>query len=164
MEHSDRRALTVVRVLGVAVGLFFVAMAANKLVWLGDSSLLLSRFDRWLEQATGPAHWYLLHVARPGAPLFARVVPLAELAAGLALIAGVCPRGTSLLALLMVINFHVATGALFQWDFLRDGAGPPLLGALLALYVGSQPRGHAPEMPRTTVRGPNTMGIEARPV
>jgi hypothetical protein len=36
----------------------------------------------------------------------------------------------------MVLNFHVASGALFQYRFLTNGFGLPVLGGLLALAVG----------------------------
>jgi hypothetical protein len=41
-------------------------------------------------------------------------------------------------ALLMVLNFHFATSAFWSIDFLRDGTGFPLLGALLALAIAGK--------------------------
>jgi hypothetical protein len=33
----------------------------------------------------------------------------------------------------MILNFHLATGALFRWDFASDGQAFPVLGGLLAI-------------------------------
>ena len=37
----------------------------------------------------------------------------------------------------MVLNFHVASGALFRTDFVTNGYGLPVLGGLLALAIGA---------------------------
>ena len=63
-------------------------------------------------------------------------MPLAELAAGVALIADAWTRTAALLAFLMVLNFHVASGALFKYAFLTNGYGLPVLAATLGLAVG----------------------------
>jgi uncharacterized membrane protein YphA (DoxX/SURF4 family) len=124
------------RVLAIALGIFFLGMAANKVAWLMNSNLLLERFQRWAPMARPSVKWYLEHVCIPGAPIFARLVPLGELATAIALIVGVWPRVAATLALLMVLNFHFATSSFWAVDFLRDGTGPPVIGALLALAIG----------------------------
>jgi len=67
--------------------------------------------------------------------VFARLTVLGELGAGLALVAGFWTRLTAGLALVMVLNFHLATGAIFRFGFLTDASGLPLLGALAALAM-----------------------------
>jgi uncharacterized membrane protein YphA (DoxX/SURF4 family) len=124
------------RILALCVGVFFLAMAANKIAWLTNSDLLLERFQRWAPHARPWVRWYLEKIAIPGAPVFARVVPIAEFCTSMALIIGFWPRLAAALALLMVLNFHFATASFWATDFLRDGTGPPLLGALLALAIG----------------------------
>ena len=124
------------RILAFCVGVFFLAMAANKIAWLTNSGLLLARFERWAPHARPWVRWYLDTIAIPGAPLFARLVPIGELCTAVAFIVGFWPRLAAALALLMVLNFHFATASFWSWDFLRDGTGPPLIGALLALAVG----------------------------
>jgi hypothetical protein len=42
----------------------------------------------------------------------------------------------ALLGFLMVLNFHFASGALFQYRFLTNGYGLPVLGPLLGLAIG----------------------------
>lgn len=126
------------RLLAITVGLFFLGMGMNKIPWLADSDLLASRLVAWLPTATPYARWYLETIAIPGASVFARLVPLAELSAAAALILGIRIDVVSALAFVMVLNFHLATGAFSSWAFLRDGTGPPVLGALLALALAGR--------------------------
>src|SRR5687767_10647324 len=87
-RRSDAGPLAL-RLLAVLFGVFFLAMGLSKVEWLFDSALLAERFERWLPNSAPYARWYLEHIAIPGAPLFARLVPLGELCAGAALILGV---------------------------------------------------------------------------
>ena len=82
------------------------------------------------------ARWYLDTIAIPGAPVYARVVLLAELAAGAALVLGMLVRLAAALALVMVVNFHVASDVIFRYSYLTNAYGPPVLGGLLALAIG----------------------------
>ena len=124
------------RVLGIMLGIFFVGMCSTKIAWLTDSGILLQKLQTiFLPKAPPIVRWYLETVCIPGAPLFARLVPLGELAAGLALILGFWTRMAAIAALLMVLNFHFATSAFWSIDFLRDGTGLPVLGGLLALAL-----------------------------
>jgi uncharacterized membrane protein YphA (DoxX/SURF4 family) len=126
------------RLIAIATGIFFLAMGLNKLARIGHPDLLSHRFELWLPNAAPYARWYLQTIAIPAAPLLARVVPIAELCAALALIAGVGTNLVATAALVMVVNFHIATGAISSTDFLRDGTGPPLLGTLLALAIAGR--------------------------
>ena len=123
------------RLMAVMVGVFFLSMGLNKVAWLADSSILMHKFDIFLKGAPPATQWYIDTIAKPGVPVFARIVPIAELSTAAALILGFWVRLAAALALLMVLNFHVATGELFTREFLLDGAGLPLLGALLALAI-----------------------------
>ena len=80
--------------------------------------------------------WYLETVCLPGAGVFARVVLLGEAAAGTALVLGAYTRLAALVAMLMVLNFHFASGVIFQYAYLTNGYGLPVLGGLLALAIG----------------------------
>ena len=123
------------RLLALAIGVFFIFNGLDKLPWFLDSSLLSGRLDGWRASAHPASRWYLENVAGPGVPLFARVVPLAELAAGAALVVGFWTRLAATMALLMVMNFHVARGLFFSTEILTDGVGLPVLGSLLALSI-----------------------------
>ena len=133
--ESSELAPLALRVLALMLGTFFLAMGLNKVEWLTNSDLLAERFVRWLPNAAPHARWYLENIAIPGAPIFARLVPLGELGAAAALILGVHLRVVAPITLAMVLNFHFATGALSTWAFVRDGTGLPVLGALLALAI-----------------------------
>ena len=84
------------------------------------------------------SRWYLDTVAIPGAPVFARVVPIAELSAGAALILGFRVRLAAILTFLMVLNFHFASDLIFRYSYLINAYGLPILGGLLALAIGGR--------------------------
>jgi uncharacterized membrane protein YphA (DoxX/SURF4 family) len=124
------------RALSIIMGTFLVFMSIDKISWLTDDSVLAGRFREWLETAPAVSRWYLENVAIPGTPVFARLVPLAEMAAGAALVCGVKIRLAAALALLMVANFHFASDVLFHYSYLTNGYGLPVMGGLLALAIG----------------------------
>ena len=124
------------RVLSIVMGVFLIFMGLDKIGWLTDASILTRRLQEWRGVVRPFARWYLDTIAIPGAPVFARVVLLAELAAGTALILGFKVRVAAILALLMVINFHVASDVMFKYSYLTNGYGPPVLGGLLVLAMG----------------------------
>ena len=136
---SDSRAgVTGLRVLSLVMGLFLVLMGNGKTAWLSDTGLLLDELFRWRDLTSGISLWYLETVAIPGAPLFARFVPIAEMLAGAALIAGFRIHLTAALALGMILNFHFASGLIFTAGYLTNGYGPPVIGSLLALAIGGR--------------------------
>lgn len=120
------------------MGVFLVFMGLDKVEWFLDGGLLTQQLQEWRGQARPLARWYLEAIALPAAPVFARVVPAAELAAGAALILGVGVRPVAALALLMVVNFHIAADVMFKYEYLWNAYGPPVLGALAALAVGGR--------------------------
>jgi uncharacterized membrane protein YphA (DoxX/SURF4 family) len=127
------------RLLAMAIGVFFLGMFSSKLAWFADSNILLQKFQNiFLPKAPPIVRWYLETVCIPGTPLFARLVPLGELTAGLALIFGFWTRMAAIVAFLAVLNFHFATSAFWSVDFLRDGTGLPLLGGLLAIAISGR--------------------------
>jgi uncharacterized membrane protein YphA (DoxX/SURF4 family) len=123
------------RLLALAMGVFFIFNGLDKLPWFLDSNILAERLDGWQASAHPASRWYVENIAAPGVPLFARIVPLAELAAGAALVFGFWTRLAAAMALLMVANFHVARGLFFSTEILTDGVGLPVLGALLTLAI-----------------------------
>jgi uncharacterized membrane protein YphA (DoxX/SURF4 family) len=125
-------------VLRVCLGVFFLFEGIGKIPWLFNSGILAGRFHGWLSDPTlgATGRWYLEHVAIPGTAVFARLVPLGELTAGLALIVGFWTPLAAFLAFFMVMNIHVASGALFKYAFLTNGYGLPVVGATLGLAIG----------------------------
>jgi uncharacterized membrane protein YphA (DoxX/SURF4 family) len=124
------------RLLSLALGVFFLFMALDKIAWLGDPGLLTRQLHEWLRHAPAPSRWYLQTIAIPGAPVFARLVLAGEFAVGAALLCGFQVRVAALAGLLMVLNFHFAMGVLLRYSYLWNGYGPPVLGGLLALVIG----------------------------
>jgi uncharacterized membrane protein YphA (DoxX/SURF4 family) len=127
---------TGLRVLSLFLGVFFVFMGLHKLAWLTDGGVLTRQLTEWLATSPAASQWYLRTVAIPGAPVFAPLVVIGELATGAALLIGFKPRIAALVGLFMVLNFHFAMGVLLQYSYLWNGYGPPVLGGLLALVIG----------------------------
>ena len=123
------------RILAVMLGVFLIATSFTMIAWITDSGILLQKFQALLQNAPPSVRWYLETVCIPGAPIFARLVPVGEFCAGLALIVGFWTRMAAIAALLMVLNYHFATSAFWSFDFLRDGTGLPVLGGLLAIAI-----------------------------
>ena len=96
--------------------------------------------QEWRESAPPMARWYLDTIALPGAPVFARLVLVGELAAGAALVCGIKVRLAATVSLLMVLNFHFASDVLFHYSYLTNAYGLPVLGGLLALAIGGGTR------------------------
>lgn len=124
------------RVLSLALGTFLLFMGLDKLDWFVDDGFLTRRLQEWRGIARPAARWYLDTIAIPGAPIFARLVPLAELSTASALILGVYVRGAAALAMVMILNFHFAADIIFRYDYLINAYGLPILGGLLALALG----------------------------
>jgi uncharacterized membrane protein YphA (DoxX/SURF4 family) len=130
---AEARGLAVLRIL---IGVFFIAEGLSKINWLFDTGPLSRELSGYLTHAPTWSRWYLEHFAIPGTPLFARLVMLGEFGAGIALVCGFWTRLVAFLALAMVLNFHVASGAIFKLSFLRNGYGLPVVGSLAALAIG----------------------------
>ena len=124
------------RALSLVLGTFLLFMGLGKLSWLTDSGFLLGELRQWRDDAPAASRWYLEMVAIPGAPLFARLVLIGELTAGAALVCGFRVRLGATAALLMVLNFHFASGIIFTNGYLTNGYGLPVVGGLLALAIG----------------------------
>jgi uncharacterized membrane protein YphA (DoxX/SURF4 family) len=125
------------RVMAFMLGLFFLFNGLDKLTWLLDSGILAARLDEWRQGGSPGSRWFIDTVAAPGVPLFARLVPLAEVSAGVALMLGFWTRLAALLALMMIGSFHFSRGVFLDREFLIDGLGFPVLGALIALVIGA---------------------------
>jgi uncharacterized membrane protein YphA (DoxX/SURF4 family) len=131
--NTQARGLTALRLL---LGVFFLFEGLGKIGWLTDPSPLLAQLTGYLQTANQWNRAYLETVCIPGAAVFARLVLFGELATGTALILGAYTRYAAIAAFLMVLNIHFASGAIFQYRFLTNGFGLPVLGGLLALAIG----------------------------
>ena len=124
------------RALSFVMGAFLLLMGVNKIQWLTDSEFLVYELNQWLGLAPEISRLYLETIAIPGAHFFAPLVVLGELLAGAALLLGYRVRSTAMMALVMVLNFHFASGIIFTFGYLTNGYGPPVIGSLLALGIG----------------------------
>lgn len=131
--NPQARGLAVLRFM---LAVFFLFEAYGKRAWLLDTAPLNTMLQTWLQGAGPTSRWYLENVCLPGVAIFARAVPLGEAATGLAFLTGTNTRLAAVMALLMVLNFHVASGAIFKYAFLTNGFGLPVMGGLLALALG----------------------------
>jgi uncharacterized membrane protein YphA (DoxX/SURF4 family) len=120
----------------VAIGIFFIFEGWDKLPWLTDPSRLAAILHRWSDAGSPLGRWYIQTIALPGVSVFARLVFLGEVAAGLALVFGVWTQLTAFITFLLVLNIHLAHSTLFKYAFLSQGDGLPVLGILLALAIG----------------------------
>jgi uncharacterized membrane protein YphA (DoxX/SURF4 family) len=125
------------RALSVVLGVFLALMGSSKMGWFLDSGPLVAELQGWRASAPAMSRAYL-DLVLPAAPVLARVVVLAELSAGVALAAGFRVRLAAGLALLMILNFHFASGIIFTFGYLTNGYGPPVIGGLLALTLGGR--------------------------
>ena len=132
---ANRQATGLV-VARIAIGVFMLFTGLGKLGWLVSAAPLSAQLHGWLETAWPANRWFLLTIAIPGAQLFARLVALGELSCGVALVLGAWTRLAALLGFLMVLTFLFSSGAIFQYRFLTNGYGLPVLGTLLALAIG----------------------------
>jgi uncharacterized membrane protein YphA (DoxX/SURF4 family) len=125
-------------ILRICIGIFFIFEAIGKIRWLTNPSILAGQLDGWLHAvpAGSLSQLYLQRIAIPGVAIFARLVPLGELASGVAMVLGLWTPFFAFVAFFMALNFQFASGALFHYSFLTSGYGLPVLGSTLALAVG----------------------------
>ncbi len=130
------RALMLLR---ITLGVFLIIKSVSKWGWLLDSAPLHDKLVKWSTRpdSIGVSRGYA-HLLIPGAPVFARMSLIGELGGGIALIAGFKTRIVAALAVLMILNYHLATGGLIAYDFLSDPSGLVVVAALATLAVGAR--------------------------
>lgn len=130
----QRAGLTILR---TCIGVFFVFEGLGKISWFTNTSPLADQLSGWSHAAAAGSisQWYLQKVAVPGLAYFARLVPLGEMSAGLAMVFGFWTPLAAFVAFFMALNFQIASGVIFQYSFLTNGYGLPVLGSTLALVL-----------------------------
>ena len=127
-------------IIRVCLGVFFIFSAYGKLRgrWLIDSSVLQGQFELWLQNAApgSISQAYLQRFAIPGVMVLARLVPAVEFICGVALLVGFSTPIFAFVAFVMVLNYHIASGAIFEVSFLANRSGLPVLASTLGLAVG----------------------------
>ena len=122
--------------LRLCLGVFFLFEAIGKLDWFTTSAVLRERLAEWAESAPALSRAYIQTICLPGVEAFARLVPLGEFSVAIAFLLGGYTRLAAIMGLLMVLNFHFASGIMFTYGYLTNGYGPPVIGGLLALALG----------------------------
>jgi uncharacterized membrane protein YphA (DoxX/SURF4 family) len=122
--------------LRLFLGVFMFFFGLDRVSWLLDAAPLAAQLSSWLVDAPLASQWYLDRII-PGAPVFARVVPLAAIAGGIALAFGFWTRIAAAVSLVAVLSLQLAAGSMFRYSYLMDASGLPLVGGLLALLVGA---------------------------
>ena len=125
--------------LRVFLGVFMFFFGLDKASWLLDATPLTTQLSIWLLEAPPASRWYLDRII-PGAPVFARVVPLAAMLGGIALAFGFWARIAAAVSLVVVLGLQLAAGSMFRYSYLMDASGLPLVGGLLALMIGGDRR------------------------
>jgi uncharacterized membrane protein YphA (DoxX/SURF4 family) len=134
--RAQAAALVLLRVL---LGVFMLFFGLDKASWLLDATPLATHLSSWLLDAPPASRWYLERII-PGAPVFARVVPLGAMLGGLALVLGFWTRMAAFVSLVMVLSLQLGAGSMFRYAYLMDASGLPLVGGLMALVIGGETR------------------------
>src|SRR5688572_7523078 len=106
--------LVLLRIL-LCVVLYLLGL--DKAPWLLDATPLAAQLSSWLLDAPPLSRWYLDRII-PGAPVFARVIPLAAILGGIALVAGFWARIAAAVSLVAVLSLQLAAGSMFRYAYL----------------------------------------------
>jgi uncharacterized membrane protein YphA (DoxX/SURF4 family) len=137
-KFAGGRAQTVALVLlRVCLGVYMFFFGLDKAAWLLDATPLATQLASWLLDAPPASRWYLERMI-PGAPGFARAVPLGAMVGGIALALGFWTRIAAAMSLVVVLSLQLGAGSMFQYAYLMNPGGLPLVGGLLALIIGGE--------------------------
>jgi uncharacterized membrane protein YphA (DoxX/SURF4 family) len=134
---AGRAQTAALALLRLFLGVFMFFYGLDKASWLLDATPLGAQLSSWLLDAPPASRWYLERII-PGAPVFARVVPLAAMLGGVALTFGFWARIAAAVSLVVVLSLQLAAGSMFRFGYLMDSSGLPLVGGLLALMIGGE--------------------------
>src|SRR5688572_6457009 len=136
---GGRAQILALAILRACVGVFMFFYGLDRASWLLDATPLAAQLSSWLLDAPPASRWYLERII-PGAPVFARVVPLAAMLGGTALALGFWARIAAAVSLVVVVSLQLAAGSMFRYSYVMDASGLPLVGGLLALMIGGERR------------------------
>jgi uncharacterized membrane protein YphA (DoxX/SURF4 family) len=108
--------------LRIAAGISLLGPGLTKLGWFAHPALepILAN---WAQHAPNGLVVRYLHLVAPHHSGLARVVAASELGLGTLLVMGFFTPVAGILALLMVAQFHLASGAMFQANYLTGQNG-----------------------------------------
>jgi thiosulfate dehydrogenase (quinone) large subunit len=124
-------------ILRLAIGGLFLSLGYGKIHegWLTSPESLNSSLNNLHQHAAGPQLGYLDNVAIPYTALWSKLMAIGETAVGISLLLGLLARLSSLVGIIMVLNFHAATGNLFSLNFFGSPWACLLLAGLLVLFL-----------------------------
>ena len=134
---GGRSQIIALLLLRVALGVFMFFYGFDKASWLLDATPLVTQLAAWLPDAPPASRWYLERMI-PGAPVFARLVPLGTMLSGVALALGLWTRIAAAISLVLVLSLQLGAGSMFRYAYLMDASGLPLIAGLVALMVGGE--------------------------
>lgn len=134
---TGRPQIVALVLLRIALGVFMFFFGLERASWLLDATPLATQLAAWLPDAPPASRWYLERMI-PGAPVFARLVPLGTMMGGIALALGLWTRIAAAISLVLVLSLQVGAGSMFRYAYLMDANGLPLVGGLIALIVGGE--------------------------
>jgi uncharacterized membrane protein YphA (DoxX/SURF4 family) len=121
--------------LRLAIGGLFLSLGLDKYHegWLNNAEPLTESLVNYHQHAAGPQLIYLDHVAIPYTGVWAKLMTIGELGVAASLLLGLLVRFSSFIGIVMVLNFHAATGNLFSLNFFGSPWAALLVAGLLLL-------------------------------
>jgi thiosulfate dehydrogenase [quinone] large subunit len=123
--------------LRLAIAALFLNLGLDKFRegWLTNTEPLTSSLNSFHQHAGGPQLTFLDNVAIPYARIWSVLIPIGEFAVGVSCLLGLLTRCSTIIGIIMVLNFHAATGNLFSWNFFGSPWAAFLLSGLLILFL-----------------------------
>src|SRR5918993_711429 len=109
-QKSGRAQAAALVLLRVLLGVFMLFFGVDRASWLLDATPLATQLSSWLLEAPPASRWYLERII-PGAPVFARAVPLAAMISGIALTFGLWTRIAAAVSIVAVLSLQVGAGS-----------------------------------------------------
>jgi uncharacterized membrane protein YphA (DoxX/SURF4 family) len=122
-------------ILRIATGVSLLGTGLYKLSWFARPALE-PHLANWAQHAPNAAVLHYLHFVMPHHAALARVVVAAELGLGALLVLGLLTPLAALLSLIMVAQFHFASGAMFDRTYLTGQNGLAFLLIFPVLIAG----------------------------
>ncbi|HYR20227.1 MAG TPA: DoxX family membrane protein [Myxococcales bacterium] len=121
--------------LRIATGISLLGPGLNKLGWFAHP-VLEPILANWAQHAPNGMVVRYLHLVTPHHAGLARIVAVGELGLGTLLVLGFFTPIAALLAVVMVAQFHLASGAMFQSSYLMGQNGLVYLLIFPVLVAG----------------------------
>jgi uncharacterized membrane protein YphA (DoxX/SURF4 family) len=125
----------VLGLLRIATGISLLGPGLGKLGWFAHPALEQT-LANWAQHAPNGLVVRYLHLVAPHHAALARVAAIGELGLGTLLVLGFFTPVAAVLALVMVAQFHFASGAMFQGNYLFGQNGLVYLLIFPVLIAG----------------------------